>query len=223
MFRFFYFIFSCLIELETMFFLLFSFQSEFKWITTSFGFWRRWYVISHGGSYFGFNRQSFSGRGYSLFYLRKGILLLSWEHEHFASPWTAVTRLCICIYIWKCVCVCVPIFLFWLIKNAPVKLDEFPSRAKAASSRVLKTPTSSVGCSLNLHYPPRTISFQVAALLFPNHISIIHVPIPRTISFYSTLKLYFSLQFTSNIEIFKKAKCHNKLKEGNSSYVHCTL
>lgn len=122
-----------------------------------------------------------------------------------------------------CVCVCVPIFLFWLIKNAPVKLDEFPSRAKAASSRVLKTPTSSVGCSLNLHYPPRTISFQVAALLFPNHISIIHVPIPRTISFYSTLKLYFSLQFTSNIEIFKKAKCHNKLKEGNSSYVHCTL
>lgn len=66
------------------------------------------------------------------------------------------------------VCVRVLIFLFWLIKNAPLKLDEFSSRAR--KSRVLKTPTSSTRCLLNLDYPPPTISFHIGVLPFLNHI-----------------------------------------------------
>lgn len=61
-----------------------------------------------------------------------------------------------------CVYVCVLIFLFWLIKNALLKLDEFSSRAQ--KSRVLKTPTLSTKCLLNLDYSFATTSFHIAFL-----------------------------------------------------------
>lgn len=45
------------------------------------------------------------------------------------------------LHVCLCMCVYVLIFLFWLIKNALLKLDEFSSRAR--KSLVLKTPNSS--------------------------------------------------------------------------------
>lgn len=102
-----------------------------------------------------------------------------------------------------CLCVYVLIFLFWLIKNALLKLDEFSSRAR--KSLVLKTPTSSTKMFIKfrLFFCYNFFSYFTSAisyLFLTMYIIIICIYIYLQNNFFSIFKLasfflLFSLYF----------------------------